>query len=402
MEKVDKNTVLEEVLTRGVDKIYPSRESLQEALVSGKKLTIYLGADPTGSHLHLGHATNLLTLKRFHELGHKIIFLIGDFTGMIGDPSGKSDTRKQLTEKEVSENLRTFKEQVARVLDFKGKNSVKLMFNSKWWKNMKVYELASIASNFTVQQMIQRDMFQERIKEDKPISLQEFFYPLFQGYDSVEMDVDMEIGGTDQTFNMLIGRDLMKIYKNKNKFVLTTKLLVNPKTGKKLMNKSEGGLINLDDEPNDMFGKVMAIDDAVMFDVAELCTSMPQIELNELKKSAALNPRDAKAGIAFWVVKTYHGEKAAKEAQAEFDKVFKNKELPEEIPEFKIGKREIGIVDLLVETKLASSKGEARRLIEQGGVKIDGEKVFDMNKILSIPPKGILLQVGKRHFVRVI
>lgn len=397
--------LINEALTRSVDKIYPSREEVEKKLLSGKKLKIYLGVDPTGPHLHLGHATNLLVLRRFQELGHEIILLIGDFTARIGDPTDKSSTRQPLTEREVKENLKTFKKQASKVLRFSGKGAAKVEFNSKWWGKMRLADYMQIEMNFTVQQMLQRDMFQERIKENKPIGAVEFDYPILQGYDSVAMDIDMEIGGTDQTFNMLVGRDLMKIYKNKNKFVLTTKLLENPKTGKKLMNKSEGGLVNLDDEPNDMYGKVMALPDEAIIPVAEHATDINIAELDMLKKmltEGGMNPRDAKARVAHWVVRTFYDEKKASVAEREFEKVFQTKELPSDIPVHHVGGKEIGIVDLLVETKLATSKSEARRLVEQGGVHLGDSTVSDVKAIASIPSDGIILRVGKRHFVKII
>ncbi len=400
---MDKKIVITELLNKGVERIYPSREAFEKILLSDKKIKIYWGTDPTSPNLHIGHAASFLFLEKLQELGHEIIFLIGDFTAKIGDPTDKTATRRQLTDKEIKINLKNFKDQASKIINFKGKNAAKVMFNSKWLSKLGFADVLELAGNFTVQQMMQRDMFQERVRNNKPIGIHEFLYPLMQAYDSAAMNVDAEIGGNDQTFNMLVGRDLMKMLRNKDKFVISMKLLVNSE-GKK-MSKTEGDLINLDDAPNDMFGKVMAMKDAYMFQLAEISTRMTLTEIDGLKKLVTedgMNPRDAKARIAHELVKTYYDEKAANSAQAEFDKVFKNKELPEEIPELRIGEIEINIVELLVEAKLAASKGEARRLIEQGGVKVDGEKVFDMSKILTIPSKGMLLQVGKRHFVRVI
>jgi len=399
---MDKN-VIKEVLERSVEKIYPSKDALEKAMLGGRHLKIYLGVDPTGPHLHLGHLTNILILKKLQQLGHEIIFLIGDFTAQIGDPTDKLAARKPLSQKEIKENYKTFKKQVSRIIKFSGTNAVKVKFNSKWLSKMKFADVVRLAQNFTVQQMIQRDMFQERIKADKPIGVHEFLYPLMQGYDSVAMDVDMEIGGNDQTFNMLVGRDLAKIYKNKEKFVLTTKLLINPKTDRKLMNKSEGGLINLDDKPEDIFGKVMAIADEAMFEIAELSTEMPKDKINSLKNSVLnnkMNPRDAKLEIAKAVVQTIYDKKTAGESKEEFLKLFAKHEKPEEIQTCKLAAANYKLVDLLVETKLASSKGEARRLIEQGGVKINDEKKTDPNGIIQIS-KEIILQVGKRHFLKV-
>ncbi len=399
---MNKEELIDELLTRGIERIYPSKEAFEKTLKSGKKLRIYWGTDPTSTQMHIGHAASLFPLRRLQELGHEVIFLIGDFTAKIGDPSDKKATRRQLTDKEIKANLKNFRVQASKIIDFKGKNAAKLMFNSKWLSKMNLADILELTSKVTVQQMIQRDMFQERIKESKAIGVHEFLYPLMQGYDSVVMDVDAEIGGNDQTFNMLVGRDLMRIYKDKEKFVISVKLLTNAE-GKK-MSKTEGDLINISDEPNDMFGKVMALSDGVMFNLAELATIMPMAEINNLKESLNVlnaNPRDTKARIAHWVVKTYHGEKAADKAEDEFNRVFKSKELPEDIAMVKLGKTEIGIVDLLVEVKFAASKSEARRLIEQGGVKIDGMKVAEANLVVPITSKPILLQAGKRHFVKI-
>jgi tyrosyl-tRNA synthetase len=403
MKKTSDAKLIKEALERSVDTIYPSRQELEKALANGKKLRIYLGIDPTGPHLHFGHATNLLVLKRFQELGHEIILLIGDFTARIGDPTDKLAPRQPLTAKQVAENFKTFKKQVSKFIKFTGPNKAKIMFNSKWLGKMTFSDVIKLSQHITVQQMIQRDMFQERLKANKPIGANEFFYPLMQGYDSVVMDVDMEIGGTDQTFNMLVGRDLLKIYKNKEKFVLTTKLLINPKTGRKLMNKSEGGLINLDDKPNDIFGKVMAIDDEAMFSLAEYSTEMPMEEIDKLKSGIAadkIGPRDAKLRVAFAAVELIYGKSAAEKAEEEFVRVVSKKETPTKIKSLKLKVKSLNLVDLLVVTKLASSKSEARRLIEQGGVKIDGEKQTNLNK--SVPlNKEILLQVGKMRYLKI-
>ncbi|HDY73192.1 MAG TPA: tyrosine--tRNA ligase [Candidatus Jorgensenbacteria bacterium] len=394
MPETDKQKI-NEALSRGVDTIYPSREALEQVLRSGKKLRIYHGVDPTGQHLHIGHATNLLTLRRLQRLGHEIIFLIGDFTARIGDPSEKSATRTQLNYKEVKENSKTFKKQASKIIAFSGSNAAKVKFNSTWLKKLSFADVLELASHVTVQQMVKRGMFQKRIEENKDVWLHEFLYPLMQGYDSVAMNVDMEIGGTDQMFNMMLGRTLLKKMKGKEKFVLTTKLLENPKTGKKLMNKSEGGLINLDDEPNDMFGKVMALDDEVMFSVAELSSTMPLADIKKLKK---LKPRDAKLAIAREIVTTYHSENATERAENEFIEVFSKNATPHDAPILFVSK-EIEIVDLLIKAGI-SSKSEARRLIKQKAVKINSEARTDINKMLSLKDNDIL-KVGKHRFFKI-
>src|SRR5258708_5675707 len=304
---------IEEVLSRGVSLIYPSKEELKKRLLSGDCLKIYLGADPTGSHLHLGHLTNLLTLRRLQALGHKIIFLIGDFTGRIGDPTGKTTARQKLSPEEVKENMRTFKNQISRIIDL---SSVEIMYNSKWYGDMKLeYFMEYLLGQFSVQNLLERETLAKRLKSGETIQLQEFVYPLLQGYDGVEMDVDIEVGGYDQTFNMNAGGALRKAYARNNKkpktspgekFFIATTLLENPVTGEKLMNKSTGGMINLDDSPENIFGKVMALDDASMFPVAEFCTEMNTEIVMGLRKDIQKgdNPRDTKIKIAHAVVET--------------------------------------------------------------------------------------------------
>ncbi|MFA6132031.1 MAG: tyrosine--tRNA ligase [Patescibacteria group bacterium] len=395
MKPIHDQNKINQLLTRGVENVYPTADFLRAKLMGKEPLTLYLGIDPTGPTLHLGHAINLRKLKLFQELGHKVVLLIGDFTGTIGDPTDKSATRQMLTRKQVLANCKLYKKQASKFISFSGKNSAIIKFNSKWLAKMSFVDVVGLASNFTVQQMLERDMFQKRMSEGKPIHLHEFLYPLMQAYDSVAMDVDGEIGGNDQTFNMLAGRDLMKILKKKEKFVMTMKLLTDP-TGKK-MGKSEGNMITLMDSADEMFGKIMSWPDEMIDGGFELITDVASEEITALKKEMA-NPRDQKARLAFEVVKIFHSEKAATEAQANFDKMFRDKEIPEEISEVKIS-GSMNVIDVLVETKLAASKGEARRLIDGGGVKVDGEVVKSYDFVV---PKGIVVQKGKRGFVRVV
>jgi len=392
---------LHELLDRSIDKVYPSKETFLKAIESGKKIKIYLGIDPTSPHIHIGHAVSLLVLRQLQDMGHHVTLLMGDFTAMIGDPTDKLSARQPLTVAQVKTNLKGYKKQLGRILRFSGKNAVKIGFNSKWLRKMKFEDLIKLASNFTVQQMLERDMFQERLKSEKPISLHEFFYPLMQGYDSVALATDAEIGGTDQTFNMLAGRTLLKIYRNKEKFVFTVKLLVNSRTGKK-MSKTEGEVINLDDEPNNMYGKVMASDDGMIVPIAELATMMPLAEVHAIKShlEKGVNPKDMKMKVAHAVVKTFYDERAAQMAEKEFKSVFESKELPTDMPVFTVKLDSMPLVELLVVAKLAPSKAEARRLIEQGGVKLDGEKVLETNETVNLSTERIL-QVGKRHFIKV-
>jgi len=389
---------LEEFLDRAVENILPDPKKFK-SLIKSKKISIYLGVDPTGAHLHLGHATNLLLLKLLQRLGHKVIFLIGDFTARIGDPTDKLAARKPLTEREIKQNLKTFTAQASKIISFTGRNAVQVRFNADWLAKLSFADLVKIAANFTVQQMLKREMFQKRLADNKPIGLHEFLYPLMQGYDSVALNVDAELGGNDQTFNMLVGRDLLRIYKKKEKFVIATKLLINPKTGLKMMNKSEGGMINLDDRPNDMFGKVMAIDDDAMFELAKLATLVPSKEISKLEKSvnAGLNPKDAKLQIAEWIVSTYFDQPTAVKAKERFVATFAKKKLPQEAPKLKVKPRQM-LVDLLVSAGVPS-KSEARRLIAQKGVKLNGRVQSDPNLIIN-PKTHQTLQIGKRRFFK--
>jgi len=394
---------IEEILTRGVENVYPSKEELGKVLLSGKKLRIYNGIDPTGK-LHVGHAAVLLKLRQLQDLGHEVIVLIGDFTATIGDPTGKSKTRKSLTRKEVLKNAKDYKKLVGKILDLK-KSNVRFLYNEKWTNKLKPSDLLSVASNFTVARLLERDMFQERMKAGEDISAQEFFYPILQAYDSVVMDVDMEIGGNDQTFNMLAGRTLMRKMKNKEKFVLATKLLVDA-TGKK-MGKTEGNMVNLDENPNDMYGKVMSWPDGLVVPALEICTRVPMDKIEEVKKMP--NPRDQKVFLAKEIVKMYHGEKEAQKAEEEFNKIFRNKELPSDMPVFEVTKNNYFISDLLVESKLVSSKNEAKRLVEGGGVEIingdptngdNKERISDWRKEVILED-GMIIKVGSRKFVKI-
>ena len=393
---------IQEVLTCGVERIYPSREEFEKKLMSGERLRIYLGIDPTSPHLHIGHLAPLLALRRFQDLGHEVILLIGDFTAQIGDPTDKASPRQPLTARQVREHLRTFKKQASKVLKIGGLRGAKLKFNSQWLSNLTLANFVDLARRTTVQQLLARDMFQERMKSDRPISLHEFVYPLLQGYDSVAMGVDVEIGGNDQTFNMLVGRDLMKSFLNKEKFVLATRLVVNPATGKKF-SKTGGALVNVDDEPNDMFVKVMAIDDAVIVAIAELATQMPLSRVREIEvalRNGTMPPRDVKLEVAHAVVATLHSQEKADEAKTEFIRVFSEHRAPSEIETRKIGKPQIALFELLILTKTAGSNSEARRLIEQGGVSLNDERRSDPNEMVHI--QGQTLRVGKHRFIKII
>jgi tyrosyl-tRNA synthetase len=387
MKVITDEKKIEEVLTRGVENVYPSKEEVKKVLLSGRMLSIYNGIDPTGPTLHIGHGSTLLKLRELQDLGHRIILLIGDFTGRIGDPTDKGATRKQLSIKEIKENLKLYTKQAGQILNMK---KVEVKFNSKWLSKLSFEEGMEIASEFTLQQMIERDMFERRIKEGQPIHLHEFFYPLMQGYDSVAMNVDMEIGGNDQTFNMLIGRTMMK-NRGKEKYVLTTKLLVDP-TGKK-MGKSEGNMVTLEDNADNMFGKIMSWPDTLMPLAFEICTRVP---MSEIEKTKLINPRDAKIKLAFEIVKIYHGEKQAKEAEESFVNTFQKKEIPESVEEIE---GEGLLAPILFRAKTFGSNSEIRRLFEAGAIKDmnSDEKMSSEN----IAVKGHVYKIGKHRFIKI-
>lgn len=390
-------TKLSTLLERGVEKIFPSREFLEKKLKSDEKLTLYVGYDPTAPTLHIGHAITLMKLRDFQELGHKVIFLVGDFTALIGDPTDKSAARVKQTREEVLENCKLYKEQASTILNFEGENPAEIRFNNDWLGKLSFVDVIELASHFTVQQMLERDMFEKRMKEEKPIFLHEFFYPLMQGYDSVAMDVDGEVGGNDQTFNMLAGRDLMKDLKGKEKFVLATKLLVDS-NGKK-MGKSEGNMIALSDLPEDMFGKVMRWSDEMIVPGFEICTRVPMHEVKEveLQMKNGANPRDFKLNLAYHITEMFLGAEAARRGRDNFSAVIQGNEKPTEIPELKPSSYDIATV--LVEAEFCISRGDARRQIEGKGVKLNDVVVEAVDQSVKA---GDVVQKGKRFFVKVI
>ena len=392
---------VEEVLTRGVENVYPDKETLKKALMSGKRLKLYCGFDPTATSLHIGHGIQIKKLEEFRRLGHEVIFLYGGFTAMVGDPTDKAQARKALTAAQVKKNAMGWKVQIKNIIDTK---KISFRNNYEWLSKLKFSDILELTAYFTAQQMLARDMFQKRMEESKDLYLNEFMYPLMQAYDSVAMDVDLEIGGNDQMFNMLAGRTLMRKMKNKEKFVLTTKLLAD--TSGKKMGKTEGNMIALTDTPEDMFGKVMSWTDGMIVPAFEIITDMPMEAINALAKKlqdGGMNPRDAKIELAYEVVKIYLGEVAAEKGRANFKRVFQEKDKPLEIPEIKIsGEQEIGVLDLFSRAGLTSSNGEARRLIGEKALKIDDVLVTTVDLKVEIPEVGLLLQRGKKQFAKVI
>ena len=389
---------IQELLDRGVENIYPKKEFLEARLKEGEQLTLYTGYDPTAPTLHIGHAITMMKLRQFQDLGHKVIMLIGDFTGMIGDPTDKSSARVQLTHEQVLENCKNYQKQASTILNFEGENPLELKYNGQWLSKMNFADILNLTSHFTVDRLMERDMFAKRKEENKPIFLHEFMYPVMQAYDSVAMDVDGEVGGNDQTYNMLAGRDLMKDLKNKEKFVLTTKLLVDS-SGKK-MGKSEGNMIALDDSPEDMFGKVMSWTDSMILKGFELCTKLPMDEVVQIETDMknGINPRDIKLRLAGEIVKTFLGANSAQKAQEYFVTTFSKKEQPDEMPE--ITPTVYDVASVLVESKVCKSKSEARQVIDQGGVKINEVKV-EPNDYTHVVNSGDVIQKGARWFVKV-
>lgn len=387
----------DEAFWRKVEAVYPSQETFKAALRSKRNLSIYWGIDPTGPDLHLGHSTNLLVLRHLQKLGKRVIILIGDFTARIGDPSGKDKKRIPLTKVQVRNNMKAYKSQILKLLD---PQKTAFRRNSEWWDLMSAQKLLELDSFFTYQQLIERDMFQRRIKSGKPISIQELQYPLLQGYDSVALQVDGEIGATDQLFNMMRGRDMTKLLLGKDKFVLTTPLLVNPKTGGQLMSKTSGRYVALDAAPFEMYGKIMALPDETIIDCFKFCTDVSGEEIL-IKKQALVsggNPRDVKAELAYEIVKMYYGDRKATLAARKFKSVFQRKELPQRVPKIFIAKDQI-LIDVLVTAAAAKSKGEARRLFDQGAVEYEGTKIRDYRKTVG---EGGVVKVGKHTFIKIV
>lgn len=398
--------IIDKFLTRGVEAIYPSADELRKKLMSGERLKIYEGFDPTGPYLHVGHAMGIRALRLLQQLGHEVIFLVGDFTARVGDPD-KTNTREMLTEEIIEKNMAGWKNQAAQLIEFEGENPVKFLRNYDWLSQLKLEDLIKLMSNITVQRMLERDMFERRIKEQDPIRLHEFIYPLMQGYDGVAMGVDIEMGGADQTFNMLVGRQLTLSYLGKEKFIRANKMMDAPDG--RTMSKTKGNGINLADSPENMYGKAMSYSDELITKGLELLTDVSMEEIAEIDKDikSGNNPMKYKKMMAYEIVKTIKGETAANKAKEYFEKTVQNKEMPSEISNFQFPISKWKLIDLLVEVKLVDSKGEARRLIEQSGIKIafDLENFTvanDANQEIELNNNGIIIQRGKRQFVKVV
>ncbi len=393
--KVDNKVLLE----RGTVDVIVKKE-LEDKLKSGKKLRIKLGIDPTGSDLHIGHGVVLRKLKQFQEAGHTAILLIGDYTGRIGDPTGKSETRKMLTEDQIEANMKHYIEQASKILDL---DKLEIRYNSEWFGKMDMADILKLTAQKSVMQMLQREDFKNRVKNEEDISMTELLYPLMQGYDSVMLDSDVEIGGTDQLFNMLVGRELQKKYdKDIIQNVITVPILEGL-DGVEKMSKSLNNYIGITEEAKEIFGKSMSIPDELIAKYFELGTEVPMEEIRKFEQEMknGSNPRDYKIKLGKELVKLYHNEESAEKAEKEFIEVFANKGIPEDIEIKELPRKSYNIIELVAETGLIPSKSEIRRLIQGGGVKIDSEKVENIDEEIDIS-KEKLLQVGKRKFIKVI
>ncbi|HDL18552.1 MAG TPA: tyrosine--tRNA ligase [Bacteroidetes bacterium] len=392
-------------IRRGAEEIIPEEElikKLERSAKNNKPLIIKEGFDPTAPDLHLGHMVSIRKLKQFQDLGHTVVFLIGDFTGMIGDPTGKKEMRKRMTREEVQQNAETYKQQIFKVLD---PEKTVIDFNSRWSLPLKFEDVLTLTAKYTVARMLERDDFHKRYTSGRPISIMEFLYPLAQAYDSVALKADVELGGTDQKFNLLVGRDIMREYGLEPQVILTLPLLVGL-DGVEKMSKSLGNYIGINEPPQEMYGKTMSITDNMIVNYFELATDIPDSEIQKVKQQLndpAVNPRNIKAKLAFEIVRIYHGETAAKKAEEEFNRVFREKSLPSDMPVYRYAAKDgaIWIVRLLVSAGLTATNGEARRLIKQGAVSIDGKKISDANLEFS-PAAGTIIKVGKRRFLRIV
>ncbi len=390
---------IEQVLKRNVEKVI-DYSHLKKSLESGRKLRIKLGIDPTGPKLHLGRAIALWKLREFQELGHQIILIIGDFTGQIGDASDKKAERKTLTLNQIKKNIKNYKEQVAKILDI---DKVELRYNNEWLSKLRALDVVKLAQQFSIYQMIERRNFKERFIAKKPMRLHELMYPLFQAYDSVAVKADVEIGGSDQLFNLKAGRKIQEVYHQVPQDIMTLEMLLG--TDGRKMSTSWGNIINIMDPPQEQYGKIMSIKDELIIDYFRLASRLPLEKIAEIKKlldNKELSPRDAKALLAREIVSLYHNRQIALKAEEEFQKIFQKQQLPNNLPLLKLSQAQMNILDLLVRTKLCSSKSEAKRLILQKAVEIDGNLINDWRESVSFHKKPKIIKVGKRRFVKVV
>lgn len=394
-----------DLIKRGAGEIIPEEElveKLKRSIANGKPLNIKLGCDPSRPDLHIGHSVVLRKLAQFQSLGHKAILIVGDFTGMIGDPSGRSATRPALTLEETREHGETYFQQASKILDAE---KTRIVYNSDWLGKMSFEDVIRLASKYTVARMLERDDFTKRYKTGEPISIHELLYPLAQAMDSVAIESDVELGGSDQKFNLLVGRDIQREHGQDPQVILTMPLLVGT-DGVEKMSKSYDNYIGISESPKEIYGKTLSIPDNLIYIYYELATDLPSNELKEIRvqlEDPDNNPRDIKRALGRTFVRMYHSEEAAEQAEEEFDRIFIKKETPDQIAEFKIENQnsEINIVDLILKVNFAPSRGEAKRLVIQGGVSINGEKVTDINYKTKLTG-GMILKVGKRKFIKFV
>ena len=396
-------TIIEQVelLKRGTVEIFTDgelAEKLAEAAKAPRQLRIKLGLDPTSPDIHLGHTVVLRKMRQFQNLGHKAVLIIGDYTARIGDPSGQDTTRPMLWPEQIEQNAKTYFEQAGKILDTSG-DKLEIRYNSEWLSDLRLADIIKLTSNMTVARMLERDTFELRHKKGDPIGIHEFLYPLMQGYDSVMIKSDVELGGTDQTFNNLVGRDLQRIHDQSPQVVITMPILVGL-DGKEKMSKSKDNYIGVTDEPNDMFGKVMSISDDMMENYFTLLTDLTGEKISELVSPDKTHPKQAKVLLGKTIVNQFYDQSTAQTAAAEFDKVFARGQLPDEIPEVEIPTEPIAVSKLLLHCKLVSTGGEAKRMVKQGGASIDGKKLDDPNAEIT-PKDGMVVRVGKRKFARI-
>jgi len=390
------------LLLRGAEGIYTTDELRQRLIKSsqaGKPLRVKLGMDPTSPDIHIGHSVVLRKLRQFQDLGHKAVLIIGDYTARIGDPSGQDNTRPMLSAEQIQENARTYFQQAGKILDTSA-GKLEIRYNSEWLSKLTMVELIKLTSKKTVAQMLQRESFKKRLQAGQDIFLHEFLYPILQGYDSVMVQADVELGGTDQTFNNLVGRDIQRQYGQEPQIVIVMPLLVGL-DGVEKMSKSKGNYVGVTDPPNEMFGKIMSIPDSLMENYFTLLTDLPEEQIVELLDPARTHPRDAKALLARKVVAQYYDEKAAVAAAAEFDRVFSKRQLPSEMPEIIVDSDKMDIVNLVTYAGFAKSNSEARRLINQNAVSLDNEKITDIDAVVNLS-NGQILRVGKRRFGKIV
>jgi len=390
-----------ELLLRGAERVYSAEElagRLAAADKDARSLRVKLGMDPTAPDIHVGHSVVLRKLRQFQDLGHKAVLIIGDYTARVGDPSGQNATRPMLTGEQIEANARTYFDQAGKILDTSA-GKLEIRYNSEWLEKLTFADILRLAAQMTVARMMERDTFELRFKDNVPIGVHEFLYPLMQAYDSVAVAADVELGGTDQTFNTLCGRDIQRAYGQKPQIVMILPILVGL-DGVEKMSKSKGNTIGVTDSPNDMFGKVMSIPDALMGNYFTLLTDLPADRIATMTDADKTHPRRAKADLAKAVVATYHGADAAAAAAAEFDRVFSARKAPTDMPAIALPAGEIGIVDLIVRAGFADSNSAARRLVAQNAVSLDGEKITDPNASVS-PTNGQILRVGRRRFGKI-